>query len=70
MISLEQLNSYPDRYKKLLLRKNFSLDLNLISSFSRDRKELITKSDNYKQRRNYVSKKIGDEKIKIFVGAF
>ena len=64
MISLEQLNSYPDRYKKLLLRKNFSLDLNLISSFSKDRKELITKSDNYKQRRNYVSKKIGDEKRK------
>ena len=64
MISLEQLNSYSDRYKKLLLRKNFSLDLNLISSFSRDRKELITKSDNYKQRRNYVSKKIGDEKRK------
>ena len=61
MISLEQLNSYPDRYKKLLLRKNFSLDLNLISSFSKDRKELITKSDSYKQRRNYVSKKIGEK---------
>jgi seryl-tRNA synthetase len=62
MLDVENIVSNHIGVKQSLKRRGVELDIDLIQSLNQSRKDLITKSDVLKNRRNNVSRMIGNEK--------
>jgi len=62
MLDVENIVSNHIGVKQSLKRRGVELDIELIQSLNQSRKDLITKSDAFKSKRNSVSRTIGNEK--------
>tara|TARA_B100001750_G_C15467076_1_gene577663 strand:+ start:291 stop:1559 length:1269 start_codon:yes stop_codon:yes gene_type:complete len=62
MLDVENIVSNHIGVKQSLKRRGVELDIDLIQSLNQSRKDLITKSDALKNKRNNVSRMIGNEK--------
>ena len=62
MLDVENIVSNHIGVKQSLKRRGVELDVELIQSLNQSRKDLITKSDALKSKRNSVSRMIGNEK--------
>ena len=62
MLDVENIVSNHIDVKQSLKRRGVELDIDLIQSLNQSRKDLITKSDALKNKRNSVSRMIGNEK--------
>lgn len=62
MLDVENIVSNHIGVKQSLKRRGVELDIELIQSLNQSRKDLITKSDALKSKRNSVSRMIGNEK--------
>ena len=62
MLDVENIVSNHIDVKQSLKRRGVELDIDLIQSLNQSRKDLITKSDALKSKRNNVSRVIGNEK--------
>ena len=62
MLDVENIVSNHIGVKQSLKRRGVELDVELIQSLNQSRKDLITKSDALKSKRNNVSRVIGNEK--------
>ena len=62
MLDVENIVSNHIGVKQSLKRRGVELDIDLIQTLYQSRKDLITKSDALKNKRNNVSRMIGNEK--------